>query len=59
MIGAKDGHLYHIWQSDRGGDWSNWEDLGGFASGKSFASLPSVVPDQYGWWQAYGVRTNT
>ncbi|TMR29311.1 hypothetical protein ETD96_35815 [Actinomadura geliboluensis] len=23
-----DGHLWHVWQVARDGDWSNWQDLG-------------------------------
>lgn len=52
----KDGHLYHIWQPERGKDWSGWEDLGGFTSGGTFSSQPCVVIDPYGWWDVYGVR---
>ncbi|MFF5262061.1 hypothetical protein ACFY4C_24260, partial [Actinomadura viridis] len=28
FVRGADGHLWHIWQVKRDGDWSNWEDLG-------------------------------
>ena len=57
VVNMKDRHLYHIWQPERGKDWSSWKDLGGFASGNTFSSQPCFVIDPYGWWDVYGVRT--
>ena len=55
MIGQKDGELYHIWQRERDASWSNWEKLGGLPS-SMFMSQPTMVFDDNGWWQAYGVN---
>ena len=52
----QNGHLYHMWQPERGKDWSGWEDLGGFGSTAKFSSLPCIVLDHHDWWDAYGVR---
>lgn len=54
MIGQKDGELYHIWQRERDASWSDWEKLGGLPS-STFMSQPTMVFDDNGWWQAYGV----
>ncbi|MFA1537600.1 protein kinase domain-containing protein [Actinomadura monticuli] len=29
FVRGADGHLWHVWQVARDGDWSNWEDLSG------------------------------
>ena len=56
VVGVNDGHLYHIWQPERGEDWTDWEDLGVFPSGEKFQSIPFILIDHDGWWEAYGVR---
>ena len=56
VVGVNDGHLYHIWQPERGEDWTDWEDLGLFPSGEKFQSIPFILIDHHGWWEAYGVR---
>lgn len=55
MIGASNGALYHIWQPEQGDSWSNWDHLGTFSDGAKFTSLPFIVIDDVGWWEAYGV----
>ena len=56
VVGEKDGHLYHSWQKDRGASWTDWEDLGAFADGSTFASQATIVVDDSDWWIGYGVR---
>ena len=56
LIGADSGHLFHVWQPERGGKWSDWVDLGLLGNGDKFTSLPFLMVDSAGWWQAYGVR---
>ena len=56
VIGADNGHLFHVWQAERGGKWSDWVDLGLFSNSDKFASLPFIMVDPVGWWHAYGVR---
>ncbi len=53
-VGSKDGQLYHMWQTERDDNWSDWEALGHLPSGQ-FASQPTLTIDQNGWWQAYAV----
>ena len=54
VVGSKDGQLYHIWQSERDGSWSDWEALGHLPSGQ-LVSQPTLAIDENGWWQAYAV----
>ncbi len=58
MVGSKDGQLYHIWQSERDGSWSDWEALGHLPSGQ-LVSQPTLAIDENGWWQAYAVSIST
>ena len=55
MVGVSDGHLYHLWQTDRGASWTNWEDLGAFSDGSTFESHATIVVDDSDWWIGYGV----
>ena len=51
-----EGGLWHLWQLDRGGDWSNWQYVGKPQSGP-ITSQPAIINDNMGWWAAYAVRT--
>ncbi|KAK3714393.1 hypothetical protein QZH41_020626 [Actinostola sp. cb2023] len=51
---SSDGGLWHLWQLDRGGDWSSWEYVGRPQSGP-IASHPAIINDNKGWWAAYAL----
>lgn len=57
-MGASDHHLYHIWQAERDGSWSNWEDMGPLVNKTGFNSGPAVVIGPQGWWEAFAVSRN-
>ena len=54
-VGASDKHLYHIWQLERDSSWSDWDDIGMLSPSSGFASLPYIMLDVHGWWQAFAV----
>lgn len=49
-----DGQLYHIWESERGKAWSDWEVIGSLG-GIRYAATPSIVMGTTGWWEAVAV----
>lgn len=51
---SNDGGLWHLWQLDRGGDYSSWDYVGRPLSGP-IASHPAIINDEKGWWAAYAV----
>lgn len=56
-VGEK-GLLYHIWQSERDRKWSDWEELGTLAGSLSYATIPSVILEDYGWWKSIAVGSD-
>ena len=52
FVTGADGQLYHMWQSEMWGSWSNWISLGHPERGR-LTSQPFVVHDRSGWWTAY------
>ena len=56
-IGETDGHLYQIWQLERGDDWSDWTDLGPLSILSAFYTQPDIIIGSEGWWQAFAVCT--
>lgn len=51
---SSDGGLWHLWELERGSDWSSWEYVGRPKSGP-IASHPAIINDDKGWWAAYAV----
>ena len=49
-----DGLLYHIWESERGKAWSDWQVVGSLG-GIRYAATPSIVMGRTGWWEVVAV----
>ncbi|EDO36414.1 predicted protein [Nematostella vectensis] len=51
---VKEGGLWHLWELERGADWSSWQYVGQPQSGP-MATHASIVNDEKGWWAAYAI----
>ena len=47
-----DGHLWRIYQLERGSSWTDWEKLGPLDDKNSYGTIPSIFNDESGWWNA-------
>ena len=54
FVVSRDGQLYHIWESERGGKWSDWQAIG-YRGGIRYAATPSITTGVSGWWEVVAV----
>ncbi len=54
-VGKTTGHLFHLWQKERDSSYSDWEDLGPLSDSSHFLTSPTLLFDEYGWWEALAV----
>ena len=45
-----DAYLWHIYQLERGGSWTDWIKLGLLDDKNAYGTIPAVFNDDSGWW---------
>lgn len=50
-----DANLWHIYQLERGGSWTDWKKLGPLDSKNAYGTIPSIFYDDSDWWNALSV----